>query len=492
MIGFKRNIYRRKILFAFVLGLLLPSIFLIKTVIQKVVAQGANEVDVYFQGPTDPTSTGSSYDLMVNSGTNKVAFASVVFTFDPTKIQLGSEVTPDTSSLNTNLSHTSMSGANSTGSITLVSIFFPGSGQTSADAPAGIFRLASLNFHSIVADPNVSASLVFNTSGSQFASPDYPGQAMAIIATGFDLSLNPVSVTPTATPEATPTPTPSSSQAELSLTLESTPAMIGNEILVDLNVSTNSPISGVDASINFDPAVLQVDSITPNSIMGGFSVSSIVAGNLKFSQTALVDTPFSGSGKIATIHITPILTGLTNMNFVFTDGATNESNVIEHSTGQDILILPTNLTIDVVALPRMVIYLKTASEDQVLGFSTGGTISINDGNWSYNFTADASGASETFDLPQVLYGQNISFFVKVPGYLVRKVNKVLANGTNILDAGALVAGDLNDDGTVNNVDLSLMYNLWFGTGVADYNKNGIIQNDDYWLLVNNFFKEDEK
>src|SRR3990172_7731945 len=104
IIAIKRNIYRRKLLFAFVLGLLLPSILLIKTVFNKVMAQGANEVDVYFQGPTDPTSTGENYDLILDSGTNKVAFASVTFTFDPTKIQLGSEITPDTLSLNTNLS----------------------------------------------------------------------------------------------------------------------------------------------------------------------------------------------------------------------------------------------------------------------------------------------------------------------------------------------------------------------------------------------------
>ena len=61
----------------------------------------------------------------------------------------------------------------------------------------------------------------------------------------------------------------------------------------------------------------------------------------------------------------------------------------------------------------------------------------------------------------------------------------------MLDLGALKAGDLNNDGIVNNLDLSLMYDQWFGSGTADFNRDEVVNTADYWIVLQNFLAEDE-
>ncbi len=65
-------------------------------------------------------------------------------------------------------------------------------------------------------------------------------------------------------------------------------------------------------------------------------------------------------------------------------------------------------------------------------------------------------------------------------------------GTNTVNVGTLTAGDLNNDGTINVVDLSLMYDQWFTGGLADYNRDGVTNSADYWIVIKNFFAEDDR
>ena len=66
-------------------------------------------------------------------------------------------------------------------------------------------------------------------------------------------------------------------------------------------------------------------------------------------------------------------------------------------------------------------------------------------------------------------------------------------GTNSVDLGRLKAGDLNDDGIINTIDLSLMYDQWIPSpaGNADLTRDGVVNSADYWAITQNYLAVDE-
>ncbi len=135
--------------------------------------------------------------------------------------------------------------------------------------------------------------------------------------------------------------------------------------------------------------------------------------------------------------------------------------------------------------------LKTASENLEIGHTATGSVAIVGQDWQQDFITDKDGISQTWQFDYTFLDTKLLFSLKSSGYLRKRLDRTLIEGTNVLDFGYLLAGDINDDGIVNNIDVAIIYQNWFGDSLGDYNKDGIVNSFDFWILVNNFFMEDE-
>ena len=106
-------------------------------------AQTVNTVKVSFSPSTVNLPPASKVKIMIDSRTQKVPFARIVFTFDKSKVKLTSEITPS-SRLSTVVEKTTMLEANSQGKAILVIAASP-----SDILPSGSFDLASFSVDAI-------------------------------------------------------------------------------------------------------------------------------------------------------------------------------------------------------------------------------------------------------------------------------------------------------------------------------------------------------
>ena len=241
--------------------------------------------------------------------------------------------------------------------------------------------------------------------------PD-PGTAVAAVG-------NATSVLSSVAP-AVLTITPTTS-ASLALTGIPSQVVNGSNLTVGVDLTTNAPISGVDAIITFSADKLQATSVTDHPLLPTTPRIEInnTTGLIRVSQVADPDSSWQGSGQMFSLNFTTISTGQANLGFAYTPGATDDSNVIAKATGTDILTLPVNATTIVTDPPTP--------------------------------SSTPTPTPTPTPLPPI-------------------------------------AGDINADGIVNNLDLSLMYDDWFGSVArSDLNSDGIVNSADYWLLTQNFF-----
>jgi hypothetical protein len=110
---------------------------------------------------------------------------------------------------------------------------------------------------------------------------------------------------------------------------------------VNIQVDTaNQPINGVGAQITFDPTYIQEVSLTPGTIFANYPTleANNTTGTISISgiSSSLSDT-FTGIGTVATISFKIIKTGTSNVNFIYTPGATNDSNIAVTTGNGDIL-----------------------------------------------------------------------------------------------------------------------------------------------------------
>jgi len=308
------------------------------------------------------------------------------------------------------------------------------------------------------------------------------------------------SPTPSATPVATPDPSPSPSATPepttgpTALSFAFTPpAVIDEEFTVDVNFTTSQPVLGVDAVVLFDPTRITAISVDDANLLGSTPRIKINNGNgsISISQVAQVGQAFTGTGRMATLHLRGFVGGQTALAFEYRPGKKNESNAISSITGDDILEQPEQLLIDIVNPAYLAISLTTPSEDEVLGHTIDGTLTAEGSTFSAQMTTDATGTSNQVKLDNSFIGTLKTFFFKVSGYLRKSFSLDVIPGLNQSDIGALKAGDLNDDGIVNTVDVSLMYDVWFETGTADFNRDGVVNTSDYFILTQNYLQEDE-
>jgi len=492
------------------------------------------QATLFITGPNDLSTVSSgTYKIVLNSGSESVGFASVEISFDKTKLNLSTPVSV-TGPLKNQIIISSQSDANASGTVTIVLGLSP---QDRDNPPSGEMELATLEF-SKVETPSGNTSLAFNAQNLSVI--NMSAQGLTVGSQDFDISFDVPSQTPTPTltpaetitptnspsPEATPTntptptitptltptvtPTPTQTQTPTptaSVTPTPTPAenkpatlslfpngdfKVSKESLIDLSLSISSPVIGVDAVINYDPQILEIISVGNSGLFdGNFTYLDNKNGTLRISATMSPTHSIVAAGVMAGIVVKPKVAGSTILDFVFVDGSKAESNVIS-ADGADLLTFVNGTILDIANIDIFAyLSLKTPSENKTAGYTLEGSVGIINGDWQKEFTTDKDGNSQTWQLDYRYLGTTQPFSLKTKGFLRKRLDAKILEGTNILNFGNLVAGDLNDDGVVNNVDVAIMYQSWFGTGTADYNKDGIVNSYDFWILVSSFFKEDE-
>lgn len=454
------------------------------------------DIDLYFVPANSIVDPDGVLSLMIDSGAEEIGFVDVTFYFDNSKIQLTDEVTL-TSSLGTVVSKTTMENANSSGTVNFVIGLSPG-----AVAPSGVFELVQFPVTSISTVDNDVAVVYVGTDNDdvQIVNVDpSPRELVDDLYESAILTLNPVvatltptlanTPTPTVTPTLAPSPTPIlANGANLSIEGNSE-AYVGENTNLDIRFSTSEGVVGVDAILLFDQTKINILDVNENNLLSSTSFIDIDndLGIVKISQVAPVGIPFTGDGVLASLVIDPISIGEAIISFDYILNATDDSNAVSED-GLDILSAPNNFTLNINNHAFLRIKLST---DSIQGDSVEGLASIEQNAWSSIFTTSIAGITDLMQISDSLLNQVVDLIVAVPGYLNERENLTVVGEIDI-DLGKLRAGDINDDGIVNNLDLAIMYDSWGDGGViADYNKDNVVNTFDYYILTKNFYAEDE-
>ncbi|KKS95429.1 MAG: hypothetical protein UV73_C0018G0042, partial [Candidatus Gottesmanbacteria bacterium GW2011_GWA2_43_14] len=161
------------------------------------------------QGTLPPNS---AFKIMVNAGNNSVAFGRVVFNFNPSKVNLASEITTNPN-LSTVVEKTTASSANSTGRAVVVVAASPSDTQ-----PAGSFEFATVTFKSVSGTANDTAQVTIDSSDLQIVTG--AGNALTMAVTPLNLTLNSSGVTVTGEPSITPINCPAGPRGNLDCSLD--------------------------------------------------------------------------------------------------------------------------------------------------------------------------------------------------------------------------------------------------------------------------------
>jgi len=397
-------------------------------------------------------------------------------------------------------------------------------GQTPGASGSG--TLLTLNFQTLAAGNSpiiIEQAIFLNSNGTTITANVTHGEINI-------LSASEPTATPTFLPELTSTPTPTEIPAStptptITPTLEQTPTpsltesptptltpkatfnlspseqtyYLGDAPEIEVRLDTwNNPVSGVDLILHFDPDLWTVKEIVNGSIFPNFPQKSADNRNgiIKISATANYDQYFSGRGLLAKLIFEIKNTGVGGLNFEYQAGSTTDCNIVSAANGQELLNeVPLNGQYNFVFEPVLSFKYNLPHRLPEAGNAAEATISLADTPWQKVVQIDRSGIYENLSLKELILNQSYQFVIKISGYLKQKAREtiLLYGGANpregYLDFGDLVAGDLNDDGIINNVDLSEMFESWEQANSADLNGDGTVNNFDAWIIFDNFFAE---
>lgn len=137
-------------------------------------------------------------------------------------------------------------------------------------------------------------------------------------------------------------------QATLSLSPTTGTFNRGCSFSLDVNLDTGGAATdGTDVILLYDTAVFSATSISKGTIYSDYPGTNIndSAGKVTISGLASVTQSFTGQGKMATVNFTvkdTAPTGTSQIKFDFVPQTTTHSNVVEHSTINQILGSVTN------------------------------------------------------------------------------------------------------------------------------------------------------
>src|SRR3989344_1067767 len=270
------------VFFLFLLLMLPITVFAVQATVNYLgKAQTTNSVSVSFAPSALNLPPAGNAKIMLDSGTNKVAFARVVFNFDKNKIKLTGEISTNPG-LSTVVQKSTLADANSTGKAVIVIAASP-----TDIAPSGNFELASFSVDAVSADIGASQldfvpqDMQIIESTGTLLNPDVTGlginQPAATVppsptdvspTTTGAASLTPVADTPTivVSPSATPTPpAPVSNTVSVSFSPPVINVPPAGNVKIMLDSGTNK-VGFVRIVFNFDKSKVKLTSqISTNS-----------------------------------------------------------------------------------------------------------------------------------------------------------------------------------------------------------------------------------
>ena len=265
------------------------------------------------------------------------------------------------------------------------------------------------------------------------------------------------------------------SSIDNTFTTQSAPDTTGPTVNV-----TSPSSSGQNVSATISVSATASDQIVTGQVTSGLQSLSLLIDGTVFASTT--------SGSISANLDTNTLTNTTH-----TITASAKDNAGNTMTTSGVSIIVFNLG-NVTRYPRKLtlsgleglsaVPAGTTITGTVVSQSTGSTLETQTG-----LTADASSNyTVTFSSsdPQI-----VNIRVKSAGYLSQLLSTIdtSVNSGSALTVGQLLAGDFNDDNTVNSLDYSSMNSHWLQNfSQDDINRDGLVNSLDFSILKNNWNK----
>lgn len=264
------------------------------------------------------------------------------------------------------------------------------------------------------------------------------------------------------------------------------------------NTSAQSSSASATTQANPDttPPTVSISSPAAGIVAGSITVSATASDPVVAGQTnsglALVTVSIDGSvfatSTTGTISRLLDTTTLTNASHTITA-------IAKDNAGNSSLTASVSITVNnavVAKFPRLVVLSSLEGLAAVPANTTitafilsGGTVL----ETQANLTANASNQYTISFLPTD--PQIVDIRISVPGYLSDKLTSIdtTVNSSSPLSVPQLLAGDINNDNTINSLDYSALNGHFLQNyAPADINRDGLVNSLDYAILKNNYGK----
>lgn len=266
-----------KLVLTALLVLALPvGVVLVRQVQRYTTDAALPSVSLTFSPAQQNMPPDSTFKIIADTKTNQIGFIRVVFTIDPSKINLTSEVSV-TNKLATIVEKTSMGNINATGTGVIVAALAP----TDRENPlTGIVELASFSVKSVSSTPNGATTLSMTNAEIQLIDMQsnilpFTSQSSSIILnatvpTGTTVSATgtaiPTVVVPTATGTLIPTNTP---------TVTKTPTVTSTLIPTQAN-ATSTPVATATTTLPSATTAVKAGDVNKDGVVNSTDIGLIV------------------------------------------------------------------------------------------------------------------------------------------------------------------------------------------------------------------------
>ena len=138
-------------------------------------------------------------------------------------------------------------------------------------------------------------------------------------------------------------------QTAITLSSAKSEYKVGEQIVVDINISSAKQVDGADLIITYDPKMLTAKPATPGTIFSDYPQNTVDANLGKVSISGITAQPGGvvPDGEFGKVTFVAKAAGTTKIAFDFTAGQTGDTNVSETGTGKDILEEVSELEINI-------------------------------------------------------------------------------------------------------------------------------------------------
>jgi hypothetical protein len=448
--------------------------------------QASPQANISLQPSTQNVGVGGIFEFIVQAeaGGQPVSGISTFIDFDPTYLEVQS-VTSGTA-LPTVLQNTYN---NTAGTIDY------SAGKLGGPFPTGTFTVATIQFRAL-APTNPGTAVTFSTDPPRKTRVDYGGNDVTGTLTGGIVTITldaPVFLDPASSEDI----------------------CIGQIFTLEIKTSVDEeqPVSGVQAFIDFDPAYLEVLSVTPGASLPTVLQNTYdnTAGTIDYSAGKL-GAPFpTGTFTVATIEFEALAeTSGTAVTFSFTGARTTTVDI----GGNAIPGIHGDATVEIIpgAIVDISVVLQGGSRPPeawevpitIKFFSAGADVTHDTPIYEFHLTTTKSDGTATCQCIGVMPG-TYDITAQASNYpqceegncTLTNVKRsvVISAPSTAVDMGTLLAGDANCDGIINISDFGILAVSYMKTegqpgydARADFDCNGIINISDFGLLAVNYMR----